>query len=285
MGYHYVPQHYLRRFADPAAPKSIWLYDKKGGKARRVPILKVAQSRGFYTSDQERKLGQLIEGPANLVILKLLAQQSLTDDERLKLAFFIATMLKRVPYRRRKTYENIVPPVLQKTIADARTDLVRAAHANAADPLVLSYQLAQISAFEEKLKVELPDQIHDAVRSPWPTPKVVIALYDLAWRVVATDDSVHYLTSDNPAFFFEQFGVGKEESELTFPLSSSVCLHASKQGPKGGLTFLEAGQWFVDEMNHRVVSTTERTAFYHQNAGWVESLLTNGVPQLNRIQW
>ena len=194
-------------------------------------------------------------------------------------------MLKRVPYRRRRVYETIVPPVLAEVIANTRTELVQAAHAVSADPIVLAYRLAQVSAYEEQLKVELPDKLHAAVRSPWPTAKMVVGVYDLAWRILKADAPTYFMTSDNPAFYFEAFGIGTESSEITFPLSSTCCLHASKQGPRGGLTFLGASDPLVAEANARLASTTERTAFYHQDVDWIHPLLVEKDIKLNLIRW
>lgn len=272
------------RGSERTAPESTWLFDKKGGVPRLVGIAGVAQSRDYFSAEDEKKLAEMIEAPADTPISKLVHHEPLSDEERLRLSLYIATLFRRVPHRRRKVYETIVPPVLERIISDFRTETVFAAQAAAADPLVLTYRLAQISAYEEKLKQDLPEPLHAAVRSPWPTAKMVVTVYDMAWRVLETHGPVHYLTSDNPAFYFEAFGIGTENSELTLPLSFSHCLHGSWHGPKGGLTFMEAAQPFVHETNRRLASTTERTAFYHQNADWIQPLLQE-KQLLNRIQW
>jgi hypothetical protein len=54
MGSHYVPQEYLRGFADPESPGMIWMYDRRSGAFKLVPILTVAQERGYY--DDEGRL-------------------------------------------------------------------------------------------------------------------------------------------------------------------------------------------------------------------------------------
>jgi hypothetical protein len=285
MGYHYVPQKYLSRFADEAVPEAIWLYDKRGGVPKRIGIPAVAQSRDFYSSDDEAKLAQIVEGPTDPAISKLLRHEALLDRERLQLSFYIATMFRRVPYQRRRVYETIVPPVLDKIFSEMRTDLVRAAEALSVDPLFLTYRAAQLAAQEERVRQQPPDQIHAAVRSPWPTEKEVVAVYDLAWRVLSTAGPVRYITSDNPAFYFSEYGIGTEHSEIMFPLSTSHCLHGSKQGPRAGLAFLEAWQEFVDEANHRLASTSERFGFYHEEVMWLQPLLQQREYKLNRIQW
>jgi hypothetical protein len=109
MGHHYVPQKYLSRFADPGNSEQIWLHDKQGAAPRKVGIPRVAQSRQFYTPEQEMKLAEAVEAPADAPIGKLIAGDRLTDRERVRLALYISVMMRRVPYRRRRIYETIVP--------------------------------------------------------------------------------------------------------------------------------------------------------------------------------
>lgn len=285
MGFHYVPQKYLSRFADPASPETIWLYDKQGGAPRAIGIPAVAQSRDFYSSNDEAKLADIVEGPADPVISKLLRHEALAGRERVQLSFYIATMFRRVPYRRRKVYETIVPAVIDRLFAEMRADMVRAAEAQSLDPLLLTYQAAQLAAQEERVRRKPPIQIQEAVRSPWPTAKMVVAVYELAWRILSTAGPPSYITTDNPAFYFEGFGIGTENAEITFPLSTTHCLHGSRQGPKAGLVFLDAWPEFVDEANRRLASAADRFAFYHANVEWLQPLLQQAEHKLNRIQW
>ena len=285
MGYHYVPQKYLRRFSYTGSGTQVWMYDKQAKVVRLVGIARVAQSRQFYTPEEEEKLASVVEGPADPVIEKLIDRQRLTDKERLQLAFYIAVMIRRVPYRRKKIYETIVPPTLRETFDSVRRELVTAAERAHIDPLVVSAHLAELSVSEESYLQDPPTRIHRAVRQPWPTAKIVIAIYDMAWRIVEAPRQSAFIACDNPAFYFEGYGLGKPESELTFPLSSTHCLHGSWQGPKGGLAFLTTNETFVREFNRRLASTTDRFAFYHEEAEWILRLLRKPKIRLNRIRW
>ncbi|HEY4233711.1 MAG TPA: DUF4238 domain-containing protein, partial [Lacipirellulaceae bacterium] len=63
MGYHYVPQEYLKGFADPSNPDRLWQFDKKVqiySKAA-LPIDQIAQSRDFYDAKTEDELNRLVE--------------------------------------------------------------------------------------------------------------------------------------------------------------------------------------------------------------------------------
>ena len=97
MGYHFVPQRYLRNFEDPGRPGVIWVHDKRGGPTRLARIAKVAQVKGFYRAETEVSLARDVEAPANAVIQKLIADTAITSVERLQLTYYIGVMLKRIP--------------------------------------------------------------------------------------------------------------------------------------------------------------------------------------------
>jgi hypothetical protein len=120
MGNHYVPWHYLRHFEAPEQPGMIWTYDKTGGAQKLLPIIAVAQAKGFYDPEDEAALNTQVEAPALASLAKLRRRELLDGDGRARLALYIATLMLRVPRRRRKTLE-LVPSVLKDT-----TDKLRA---------------------------------------------------------------------------------------------------------------------------------------------------------------
>jgi len=104
VGLHYIPQRYLQNFGDSDAPGEIWIYDKKTGRSRQAAIKAEAQEAGFYSPQVEEQLNTRIEVPGNRVIDKLLRAKPISEEDRLDLSIYIATMLKRVPHRRNKAY-------------------------------------------------------------------------------------------------------------------------------------------------------------------------------------
>ena len=119
---HYVPQQYLRNFEARGHPGFVWLYDKQGGNPRLAAIKQVAQSKEYYSADTEDLLAREVERPANAIIAKLLSNAAIDSTERFALTFYIGTMLKRVPYRRRKAME-MYPTVLDETVGRIRKQL------------------------------------------------------------------------------------------------------------------------------------------------------------------
>ena len=105
MGYHYVPQEYLRGFTHPTFPNALWQFDKKKMvfSNKTASIKRIAQQRFFYDEETEQLLNKHIEIPGNRVIKKLRSCKfNLTDEERIDLSVYIANMLKRVPHYRKK---------------------------------------------------------------------------------------------------------------------------------------------------------------------------------------
>jgi hypothetical protein len=284
MGSHYVPQQYLKGFSDPENPGMIWMYDKKLHQFMHASIVSVAQQVGYYSPETERLLSEIVEGPANQALNRVRREKKVTDNNRMHLTLYIGTMLKRVPRRRRKAAE-MLPKILEDTIRNFKAKVEAWARASRADPKLVARRIAEIDRVYEAFRRELPSELIEQIRTPWPGNRIVALLYAMQWRITSTDGPIYFLTSDNPAYFFEAYGLGKPESELTFPLTSDMALLAAWQGPGEGTFFVPCTQALVKEVNRRVASGAERFVFYHERRDWVASLSDKKRPYLSRIQW
>jgi len=231
MGHHYVPQRYLQNFGDPTRPGYIWMFDRQTRKTHQPAIVNVANKAGFYDDTVEAELANDVESPANLVIEKLRTGQSIDTKERHALAKYIAVMVRRVPFRRHKGLE-MFPAVRDETISEIRACMQSGRGDPSVDQDTLGKGLAQLDGLAEKYKNELPDNIIEQIRTPWPSQQMIDLIYAMAWRVVETSGPSLFLTSDNPAFFFGAYGLGSEESEITFPLSTQRALHGCWRGKR-----------------------------------------------------
>jgi len=122
MGHHFVPQKYLRGFTSSLKPNALWQFDKRTLSFSNKPaaIKKIAQQPKFYDEQTEQNLNRFVEIPGNQVIDKLRSGNlSLTDDERIHLSVYIATMLKRIPKSRVKG-KAIAPEVLKDVASEIR---------------------------------------------------------------------------------------------------------------------------------------------------------------------
>lgn len=249
-----------------------------------VPITKVAQAKGFYSKETEAILANKVEKPANAVMKKLTTEVQITSNERLQLAYYMGVMVKRIPARRRLSTA-MIPGVLAKVVSRVREQLISLANEQHADPEVLARRLKEVAAAEKKLSTNTPPEVLKQIQDPWPSERIVLALFSMTWRILVSSGPQYFLTTDNPAFFFSAFGLGTEKSEISFPLSSTHALHGSWQAVPSKLVFVRPAQNIVKEINRRLVSEAERLAFYHQPAPWILRVLPKKGPYLNVIHW
>ena len=284
MGKHYVSQQYLKGFESPTNPGEIWTYDKKLRQFRLIPIKRVAQEADYYDPKTEKELNELVEGPAHSTLAKVRNRSRISSEDRFRLALYVATMMMRVPRRRRKAFE-MMPSVLSDTIKEIRGQIEHWSQIPDVDQTLVARRLVEVEQAREKLSRAPPAEVLDRIRSPWPSDQIVALVHDMTWRVVAANEGIRFLTSDNPAYFFECYGLGTPKAELTFPLASDMALLGSWQGPRESLMLLPAGPALVKETNRRIASGAERFLFYHERASWVAKLADKPNPFLSRIQW
>ncbi len=288
MGDHYVPQAYLRGFTDPQSVNMIWVYDKLQRKffPNATNIINVAQENGFYGPEIENALSSDIENPANPVLEKLRRREAITDSERYSLSVYIAVMLSRVPRRRAKVKEKL-PAQIESTIQQVIEAIDHIAATTDIQPEIVRKRLRELEEIRAEYLAKPPEPVIQEINAkiPRPSEKLVDLIYSMVWRFFIADRGpTRFLTTDNPAFFFESYGFGREESELSFPISSQICLLGNWQAGEGAERFFEIPDFYVKEMNRRNTSAATRFVFYHRRADWIPTLAHKHL-HLNRIQW
>jgi hypothetical protein len=286
VGNHYVPQKYLRGFTDPSCRDALWQFDKKTLLYSGQPLLiaKIAQQRSFYDADTERALHELVERPGNRVLDKLRSGDlSLEAEERAYLSVYIATMIRRIPHHRAKG-EAIAPDVLRKVTSELREQIRAYARAGGLSAETAGKRLAETDAVEAKFELEMPDNVREQIRSPWPTVGMIDLVYGMSWHFVLADADQYFLVTDNPAFFFECYGLGTENSELTFPVSYSLAIFGSWRPVANG-NRISRGTQLVKEANRRLISAAFRFIYSRSRVDWIRKVAMKGQPHLNRIRW
>jgi hypothetical protein len=286
MGHHYVPQKYLQGFAHPARPGVLWQFDKQSQNFSREPVAikSIAQERSFYDPETEKQLNDLVEGPANAVLDKLrLGDLTIGDEERAHLSVYIATMVNRIPRHRAKGRE-MAPGVLAKVSAELREQIKSLEAAGRISADLAERHRAAADEAEAELAIDIPPSVERKIRSPWPSDQMIATVSGMHWRFVRSGVDQHFLTSDNPAFFFECYGLGTERSELTFPISRDLALFGSWTPLSGNRKIAREAQ-FVKESNRRLVIAATRFVYSGTKAEWVGRVATKGKSALSRIQW
>lgn len=286
MGHHFVPREYLRGFTHTSCPQALWQFDKQAQtfSTKAASIAKIAQRRSFYDDDDERMLNELVEVPGNRVLRKLRSGHlDLSDEERGYLSVYIATMLKRVPHHRAKCM-TMAPQSLAKVTSELRHQIRAYAGSGQISPETAAKRLAETDAAEAKYSAELPDNVRDQIRSPWPTEAIVDLVYGMHWRFVCAVGGQFFVTTDNPAFFFECYGFGTEHSELTFPVSDELAIFGSWTCVTKNNRIVRRTQ-FVKEANRRLINEATRFVYYRSKADWIATVAARKTPYLSRIRW
>lgn len=284
MGHHYVPQEYLRAFEIPSEPGVIWTYNKQDLSCKRLPIRNVAQARNFYDDDVEKELAERLEGPAHGIFLELRNLRPITPEQRTHFAIYVATMIRRVPRRRRITRQEIAPKAVKVTI-DEMFEEISAWAKSATDQRLVQRRFEELERIRQQFEHELPDEVNAHIDNPWPTRKMIESVFSMTWRLAFTPGPQLFITSDNPAFFFEAYGTGTEDSEIAFPLSPQVALMCDRKGESAATFPIEVRQKIVREVNRRMVAGAERLIFSHEPQPWIEEAIKKSRPYLSRIGW
>jgi hypothetical protein len=124
MGKHFVPKFYLRGFArsdrlavfDKTIPR--WFYSQPKSVANEIDL---------WPDELETFVTENIEDPAKEVIERLRNKARVSDDERLRLARYIAFLWKRVPAGRNRVrdYTPAVADQVRDELNVALDELIR----------------------------------------------------------------------------------------------------------------------------------------------------------------
>ena len=275
MGHHYLPQYYLKGFTE-TIDNMLWAYEKGSGIKFNTQIKRLANITDFYSEETEQYLANVIEGPANEVLDKIRSRHLINDDEKNTFAEYLAVMWKRVP-RAKEDLKKMAP-----RLADGIAEKLSADLSN------LIGNMPEKAEFIEKRKKEIDDILAiyavDPPKDIWlenippeRTPRIVDAMKAMTWTFWEFDQRPVFLTCDNPVFYFTWMGVGRKDSEISFPISSHVVLWATWRAdlPRN---FIKASTQIVKEMNRRTVYNANRYVFHSRDEHWI-------VPFIKKINW
>jgi hypothetical protein len=270
MGDHYIPKYYLRGFCDPLTPDTISRYEKGDTNVITTGLNNVAQETGFYSKEIEDFLSIQIEGPANPVLDKIRERKQITTEEKFILSIYITTMLKRVPQSQallRKSAPAIFESVFSKLDEELRSFLM----ANPSKSEIIEKRREEAKKIRGQLGDYIPKDIWLQTVLPHTALRLLAMLNAMNWRFLTQDDSA-FLTNDNPVFYHPEIGIGKPNSEVTFPISRDIVLWATwKLDWQEG--FYPASKRNVFEINHRTVRMATRYIFFSHEEQWVTNLV------------
>ncbi len=278
MGDHYVTQGYLRAWE---IDRRLWVYDRERDRCFQSQAKSVANETGLYTRDLESRLAKELDDPAVVALRQFGDGKPLSADARELVARFLFVQWKRTPRARARALANM--PLAERDVEHEL--LAEIDQAAALDP-----QFAQrADNLREQVQEVFRNWTHKDRTALWQQlvmettgPLVHQAIKSMNWVLVcAPADSL--LTSDNPMYFHEHEGVGRERSELTFPLSPSTALWATREPIADG-TILTESKSRAREINRRTAHNSARWVFFSARKPWVEPFLRKGNWSLNRMR-
>ena len=280
MGDHYLPQHYLKGFTE-TDDHMLWAYEKGTDSKFNTQIKSLANITHFYSRDTEQYLANEIEGPANAVLDKIRARDSINDDDRNALAEYIAVMWKRVP-RAKDDLKRMAPRLADRIGDRLYGDLDYALAEGSRDAKFIERRRREIDDILTKYVEDPPDDIWLENIPPERTPRIVRAIKEMTWSFWEFNEAPAFLTCDDPVFYFTGMGVGKRESEISFPISSHIVLWATWRAdlPHG---FMEASPQIVREMNRRTAHNASRYILHSRDENWIQPFINKRRWKLNRI--
>ncbi|MCX5846462.1 MAG: DUF4238 domain-containing protein [Deltaproteobacteria bacterium] len=280
MGHHYLPQYYLKGFTE-SEDNMLWAYEKGTGTKFNTQIKGLANITNFYSEDIEQYLANDIEGPANTVLDKIRSRHQINDDDKYIFAEYMAVMWKRVP-RAKEDLKKMAPRLADGIAKKMSADLGNILDDKPEKAEFLEKRKREIDDILATYAVDPPKEIWLENIPPERTPRIVETIKAMTWVFWEFDQQPVFLTCDNPVFYFTGMGVGRRDSEISFPISSHVVLWATWRIdlPRN---FIQASTQVVKEMNRRTVHNASRYVFHSRDERWIIPFIKKKNWKLNRI--
>lgn len=281
MGDHYVPRYYLKGFSQNDG-KTIYVYDKTDRRCFVTQVKSIANETDFYSPEVEEYLANTIETPANRILNKIREKVAISVIDKQILSAYIICMMKRVPEGKKRFNE--LAPGTAETIRQKLDDWLNLAAAEYSHKReLIEKRRTEIGEILDRFAKNPPKKIWLTNMPPEKSPRLFAALSSMTWCFLVFDDYPAFLTSDNPIFFFTSMGIGKPESEVSFPISSNIVLWANwRTDLKEG--YFTASAQVIKELNRRTCSIATRFVFHSQIEDWVLPQLTKGRWKLNMLK-
>ena len=280
MGQHYVPKYYLNGFTGLSDSPYIYVYEKGAKEILRTNIKNVANENRRWSEKVEKYLSNQIEIPAQPVFEKIRNRRSITQNDKNILSAYMVVLIERVPKAQQRIKANF-PKIREKTYKDLEIEIQRLIEQNPTKSNILEHNLQLLQSIMKTDFDEFPMENWYEHLNPNILPGVYKILPTMTWTFLKTNTSLSFLTSDNPVFFFEWLGIGRPESELTFPISSDICLLATWARVKEG--YITTTEAIIKEINRRSASSATRYVYYSAENSGVSNLINRKNWKFKRI--
>jgi hypothetical protein len=277
MGDHYVTRGYLQGWM---RQERLWAHDRRTNRSFPTQSKSILNETAMYSPVLEQRLAGEIDDPGIQALRRLCEGRKLTDAERHIVARFLFVQWKRVPAGRERVLQRLpanAANVQQRLLADIDARAAR-------DEISAEY------AAEERARVEavIENITHEDGIAIWrqavpdeTSTAVTDTIQSLNWILLrAPPDAL--LTCDHPVYFDERQGLAGAQAELTFPLSPTTALWATREPIPDGTVML-ATEELVRELNRRTAHNSRRYVISSTNADWIRPFVAEGEWLLTRL--
>ena len=282
---HVIPEAHMRRFAEE---NLVYTFDfvraqkcRSYNQTRQNPT-KATVFKGFYTDKYEVKLSEQFEQGVREIMDKIIGDQLLLPDERIRLSRYIHAYRVRGPWMLRlmqNRYETDMRDAIQEL--SGQLSFVQKSLYDIDRPIDENFS-EEMRGVLANIESELNDAetVQSSSRSFFSEGSLltiepmhaVRQLASLPWRVFVSADQP-FLLGDR---FFEVNGQDQPIFEMYCPISSTHCLFISRYAPRPEHRIEEIEYMPVDErttraINVRTVAVSERYVISGQDLSWVSS--------------
>lgn len=256
---HYIPQCYLREFADPTMPADkdpfVWIFDKNGKNRRRDKVKNILFSNDLYTIKIkgkknytiEEKLANLEGRYAKVFKEKIEKHLPLNEEEHIILCAFVSVMLQRT-LRNKDNLERFYDELIE------HAEAIENAHNT---PPTESKRLKEYRENAHKLDVVnlLPD--------------ITQLLLEMRVAFLCAKRGAKFVTSDDPCNLFnpdlqwQKFwgpGLGQKNIQVTLPLSPDIMICISWSNFSG---YVQWAKHRVEESNRMIIGHSYKYFISH----------------------
>jgi hypothetical protein len=285
--HHYVPQAYLRNFADGIGRKArLFTADLVDGRSFTTLVRNVAALRDFnrIVSDEHdpnavEEAYARFEDEAAGALRRVLATESLAHKGDLRIILNLMALLVVRHPRIRNKIRDLMADVGQAMLEASTATKDRWRHATAEvkgvplDQVEISdsdYQAMRSFVLEKRYDLKLHQNVHVSLEIETHDP-VLKMLLARKWTLHIADNGNDLITSDNPSFLLPLkpqsgpfgLGYGSPDGAAIFPLSPRLLMTGVFDGPEGSVRLSKNA---VAQMNTEIARHAERQAFAHDTA-------------------
>lgn len=300
--HHYIPQFYLRGFADPKLPNHIWRYSKDSSEPISISIKDACVQSHYYSftmpdgdrnSEMAENIFQSIEDDAAIIIRKIESRKELSADERAYFSHFIAFQLTRVPAFRNWILEskaNLMKRVMQVSASYKESFEAMVKNVSDKEGIEIIPENFREFCLDGNYDIEYPEEtsLQFVFQLALDVAKII---YDMNWGFIHSPSGAYFLTSDNPVFLADPsrnsdfpFGIGliDRNVEFTLPLTKEICFIGSWQNNViGHCNFPHRG--FIWEINRRTIISATKYIFSPYKHNLIKEVINNPTEKVKII--